>query len=453
MMRTKSKSHEIDMCNGPILGKMLLFAIPLMFSSILQLLFNAADVIVVGRFAGDNALAAVGSTTSLIHMFVNFFMGLSVGANVLVARFRGARQDRELKETVHTTITLSLISGVILAIIGFFASPIILQWMESPPEVLPLATVYLRVYFLGMPALLLYNFGAAILRAVGDTRRPLIYLSIAGVLNVSLNLVFVIVFCWSVFGVALATTISQVISAALVLWCLTKEQGPVHVEFKHLRVQKDKFIKIIQIGLPAGLQSVLFSFSNVLIQSSINSFGATVVAGNAAAANLEGFAYVAMNAFHQSNLSFTSQNYGAGKYKRINRIFWIGQACVIVVGAVTGGASYLFGPQLLTLYSTAENVIAAGMVRLGYIALPYALCGIMDVMVGSLRGLGYTVFPMIVSLLGSCGLRILWLETVFTIDKFHQIETVYIIYPITWVVTALAHFITYLVVRRKFSHK
>lgn len=452
-MSKQRKTHEIDMCNGPILSKMLLFAIPLMFSSILQLLFNAADIIVVGRFAGDHALAAVGSTSSLINMFVNFFMGLSVGANVLVARFRGAKKGRELKETIHTTITLSLISGIILAIVGFIVAPQILHWMDSPQEVLPLSTIYLRVYFLGMPALMLYNFGAAILRAVGDTKRPLIYLSMAGVLNVSFNLVFVIVFHWSVFGVALATTISQVFSAFLVLRCLMKEEGDIHVELKQLGICKDKLKKIIQIGLPAGLQSVLFSFSNVLIQSSVNSFGATVVAGNAAAANIEGFTYAAMNAFHQSNLSFTSQNFGAGKYKRIDRIFITGLACVSVVGIVLGGFTYLFGPHLLSIYTSADNVIAAGMVRFGFIALPYALFGIMDVMVGSLRGLGYTLAPMIVSLIGTCGLRIIWLETVFRIERFHKIETVYIIYSITWVITAVAHLITYLIVGRKMKKK
>ena len=453
MAGAKRKSHEMDMCTGPILSKMLVFAIPLMLSSILQLLFNAADVIVVGRFAGDNALAAVGSTSSLVNLFVNFFMGLSIGANVLVARFYGAKQERALKETVHTAITISLISGVVLAIVGVFASPIILTWMDAPAEVLPLAATYLRVYFLGMPALMLYNFGAAILRAIGDTKRPLIYLSVAGVINVTLNLVFVIVFKWSVFGVALATTLSQIVSALLVLRCLVKEESSIHVDIKSLGINKDKIKKILQIGLPAGLQSVLFSFSNVLIQSSVNSFGATVVAGNSAAANIEGFAYVAMNAFYQSNLSFTSQNFGAGKYKRIDHILLVGQGCVIVVGLLAGGACYLFGPQLLTLYTTSEKVILAGMVRLSFIGLPYALCGIMDVMVGSLRGLGYTVFPMIVSLIGSCGLRIIWLQTIFRMDQFHQIEIVYIIYPITWIVTGLAHFITYMVVRRKFIKK
>lgn len=453
MTKAKSKSYEIDMCHGPILGKMLLFALPLMCSSVLQLLFNAADVIVVGRFAGDHALAAVGSTGSLVNLFVNFFMGLSIGANVLVARFYGGKQERALKETVHTAVLLSIISGIILAIFGVIFSPMILQWMQAPPEVLPLATVYLRVYFLGMPASMLYNFSAAILRAVGDTKRPLAYLSIAGVVNVALNLIFVIVFKWSVFGVALATTISQVISALLVLRCLMHEEGGIRVNLQELKLNKDKLRKIFQIGIPSGIQSVVFSLSNVLIQSAINSFGATVVAGNSAASNIEGFVYVAMNAFYQSNLSFTSQNLGAGKKERLNRILFAAQGCVVVTGILLGGLSYICGPILLTLYTTSKAVVAAGMVRLGFIGLPYVLCGIMDVTVGSLRGMGYSVFPMLVSIVGSCLLRIVWLQTVFKIDAYHKIETVYIIYIITWIITGTAHLITYFVLKRKLIRK
>lgn len=453
MTKAKSKSYEIDMCNGPVLGKMLLFALPLMCSSVLQLLFNAADVIVVGRFAGDHALAAVGSTGSLVNLFVNFFMGLSIGANVLVARFYGGKQERALKETVHTAVLLSIISGIILAIFGVIFSPMILQWMQAPPEVLPLATVYLRVYFLGMPASMLYNFSAAILRAIGDTKRPLVYLSVAGVVNVVLNLFFVIVCHWSVFGVALATTVSQIVSAILVLRCLMNEEGGIRVNLRELKLNKDKIRKIFQIGIPSGIQSVVFSLSNVLIQSAINSFGATVVAGNSAAANIEGFVYVAMNAFYQSNLSFTSQNLGAGKKERLNRILFVSQGCVIVTGILLGGLSYLCGPVLLTLYTTSKAVVAAGMVRLGFIGLPYVLCGIMDVTVGSLRGMGYSVFPMLVSIVGSCLLRIVWLQTVFKIDAYHKIETVYIIYIITWIVTGTAHLITYFVLKRKLIRK
>ena len=453
MTKEKSTSYQMDMCNGPILKKMLIFAIPLICSSVLQLLFNAVDVIVVGKYVGDNALAAVGSNSSLINLFVNFFMGLSIGVNVLVSRYYGAKQDKHLSETVHTAMAVSLASGVVLTILGVAVSPMLLKLMGSPKEVLPLATVYLRVYFLGMPALMLYNFGAAILRSIGDTRRPLLFLIIAGVTNVVLNLFFVIVFHWSVFGVGLATVISQVISATLVVLCLTRETGAIRVEFRKIRIYKDKIMKILQIGLPAGIQSILFSLSNVLIQSAVNSFGATVVAGNSAAANIEGFVYVAMNAFYQANISFTSQNMGAGKYKRLNRILLTAEGCVIAVGLIAGGACYLFGPTLLTLYTDSPNVIAAGMIRFSYVGAVYVLCGIMDVLVGSLRGMGYAIFPMIVSLIGSCGLRIVWLQTIFQMEQFHSIETVYIVYPITWAITAIAHMISYIFVRKRIMKK
>lgn len=453
MRKEKSTSYQMDMCNGPILKKMLIFAIPLICSSILQLLFNAVDIIVVGQYVGDNAMAAVGSNSSLINLFVNFFVGLSIGVNVLVSNFYGAKQDKHLSETVHTAMAISIVSGVVLAVLGVAISPILLKWMGSPEEVLPLATVYLRVYFCGMPALMLYNFGAAILRAIGDTRRPLVFLIIAGVTNVVLNLFFVIVFHWSVFGVGLATVISQVISAILVVLCLTRETGALRVEFRKIRIYKDKIMKILQIGLPAGIQSILFSLSNVLIQSAVNSFGATVVAGNSAAANIEGFVYVAMNAFYQANISFTGQNMGAGKHKRLNRILLTAEGCVIVVGLLAGGACYLFGPTLLTLYTGSPDVIVAGMIRFSYIGAIYVLCGVMEVLVGSLRGMGYAVVPMLVSLIGTCGLRVVWLQTIFKMEQFHNIETVYIIYPISWVITIVAHFVSYVVVRKRVMKK
>lgn len=453
MSKDKAKNYQMDMCNGPILKKMLIFAIPLICSSVLQLLFNAADVIVVGKYAGDNALAAVGSNSSLIHLFVNFFMGLSIGANVLVSRYYGAKQEKELSETVHTAIAISLASGVILAIIGVIVSPTILRWMQTPEEVLSLAVVYLRVYFVGMPALMLYNFGAAILRAIGDTKRPLYFLAVAGVVNVTLNLFFVIVLHWSVFGVAFATVISQVISAWFILRCLMKEKSGIRVEIRKLHIYKDKILGMLRIGVPAGLQSVLFSVSNVLIQSSINSFGATVVAGNSAAANIEGFVYVAMNAFYQANISFTSQNMGARKYHRLNRILFTAQGCVILTGLLAGISCYVAGPMLLSMYTNSAEVVSTGMVRMAYVCLPYFIAGIMEVMVGSLRGMGYAVFPMIVALVGSCLLRIVWVQSIFQIDRFHYIETVYAIYPISWVVTTIAHIITYIVVKRKLNKK
>ncbi len=451
--KEKTKKFEMDMCEGPVLKKMLIFALPLMVSSILQLLFNAADIIVVGRFAGDNSLAAVGSTTSLVNLLVNMFIGMSVGVNVLVARFYGAKREKDLSTTVHTAMAISVAGGVILTAIGMIGAPVLLELMQTPAEVINLAVVYLRTYFVGMIAMLIYNFGAAILRAIGDTQRPLFYLITAGVVNVSFNMVFVIVFHWGVFGVGLATTISQMISAGLIVCCLIKEQGIIHLDLKRIRIDGDKFKQILKIGLPAGLQGTLFSISNVMVQSSVNMFGATVVAGNSAAANIEGFIFSSTNAFTQAAISFTSQNYGAKKYDRINRIMFAAQGCSLTVGLTLGISAVLAGPLLLSFYTTSSAVVAAGMVRLKMLGVSYAVCGIMDTMVGSLRGLGYSVIPMIFSLLGSCATRLIWLATVFQIEKFHTIETVYIIYPISWLITAITHITTYIVVRKRIEKR
>lgn len=447
------KKYQIDMCSGSILKKMLLFAVPLMCSSILQLLFNAADIIVVGRYAGDNSLAAVGSNTSLINLLTNLFIGLSIGANVLVARFFGAKQERELKDTVHTAMTISIISGIILTIVGVVGARQILIWMKSPEEVLELATLYLRIYFMGMTATMVYNFGSAILRAVGDTKRPLYFLLFAGVINVVLNLIFVIVLKMDVAGVALATVISQCISASLVLICLMKEQSGIRLELKNLRVNSKILLKILQIGLPAGFQGVIFAIANVTIQSSINSFGAIEVAGNSAASNVEGFVYMAMNAFYQSAISFASQNVGAGKYERINKILITAQICVLAVGLLMGNGAVFFAEELLGFYSKNPEVIAAGTERLRYICSLYALCGMMDVMVGMLRGLGYSVMPMIVSLLGACALRLIWLATLFQMEQFHTVQMIYITYPVSWTITLLTHIICFIIVRRKLGRQ
>ena len=453
MAGREKKKYEIDMCNGPILKKMLIFALPLMLSSILQLLFNAADIVVVGRFAGDESLAAVGSTSSLINLLTNLFIGLSIGSNVLVARYFGAKKEEELRETVHTAMMLSLIGGALLTGIGIVGAPVILEWMQSPPEVIKLSVIYLRVYFSGITATLVYNFGSSILRAVGDTKRPLYFLSIAGVVNVVLNLIFVIVFHWGVFGVGIATVISQVISAALVVRCLLREQGGIRLELKRLGINKGKLLQIMRIGLPAGFQGMLFSLSNVVIQSSVNSFGATIVAGNSAAQNLEGFVYVGMNAFYQAAISFMGQNVGAGKYRRVNRILFAAQICVITIGFALSMLVRMFATPLLGLYTDSPAVVEAGTVRLNVICATYFLCGMMDVMVGSLRGLGYSIAPMIVSLLGACAFRLLWIATVFQIDRFHTIKTVYTSYPISWTVTFLAHLVTFIIVRNKLTKR
>ncbi len=452
-MMKLSKKYEIDMCNGPILSKMLLFAIPLMFSSMLQLLFNAADIIVVGQFAGGNSLAAVGSTSALINLLTNLFIGLSVGANVLAARYFGAKQEDNLSKTVHTAITISIIGGCILTVIGFVGAPAILRLMSTPTNVLDLAILYLRVYFIGMPAMMVYNFGAALLRAQGDTRRPLVFLTIAGVINVILNLIFVILLQMDVAGVALATVISQCISAILVVMTLIKGSDGMKLELSKLNIHKDMFIKILQIGLPAGFQGTLFSLSNVVIQSSINTFGEITVEGSAAASNIEGFVYMAMNAFHQAAVSFTSQNVGAGRYERVNKILLTALGAVTVVGLVLGNMAYIFAEPLLGLYTKNPAAIEQGVIRLSIICTTYALCGVMDVMVGSLRGLGYSIAPMIVSLLGACAFRIVLLSTIFNIDMFHKIETVYLSYPVSWILTFGAHIVTYFVVRKSMNKR
>ena len=447
----QSKKYEIDMIHGPLLGKILLFTLPLMASSILQLLFNAADIIVVGRYAGSDALAAVGSTGALINLLTNMFIGFSVGANVLVARYYGAGKPDEVSETVHTSVMLSIIGGILLAAIGIiFASPL-LELMGTPENVLPLAALYVRIYFAGMPVTLLYNYGSAILRAIGDTKRPLYYLAVAGVLNIILNLIFVIVFEMSVAGVALATILSQTLSAILVIRCLMHTEGGCHLDLHQLKIHSHKLWKILQLGLPAGLQGSIFSLSNVLIQSSVNSFGAIAMAGNSAAANIEGFTYVAMNSFYQAAITFVSQNMGAMEFKRIRKIAWQCLACVTVTGALLGNLSFFFGHQLLGIYSDEAEVIRYGIYRLEVIGTTYFLCGIMDVCVGCLRGIGYSFLPMVVSLLGACGFRILWIFTVF--KGHHDLHTLYISYPISWAITASVHMICFLILYRRMVKK
>lgn len=444
MLEKRKKDYTIDMCNGPILKKMLIFTVPLMCSSVLQLLFNAADIVVVGHFAGDNSLAAVGSNSALIGLLTNLFLGLSIGSNVLAAKYFGAKDEKKLSKVVHTSILLSILSGVILTIIGVAGARRILIWMQTPDEVLELATTYLRIYFVGMVGMMLYNFGSAVLRAVGDTKRPLYFLFGSGIVNVLLNLFLVVVIKLDVEGVAIATVISQSISAFLIIRCLRQEEGGIHLNVHKLHMDREIFIEILKIGLPAGFQGILFSLSNVIIQSSINTFGATVMAGNSAAANVEQFVYFAMNAFYQSTISFTSQNYGAKNYHRITKILWTSQLCVTVVGVVFGNLVVIFGHTLLELYTSSEEVMKAGMIRFGVVARTYALCGIMDVMVGALRGIGYSIMPMIVSLMGACVFRLVWLATIFKVERFHSAMTVYDSYPISWVLTVAVHIICFI---------
>lgn len=443
-----SKTYAIDMCEGSILPKMLRFAIPLMCSSILQLLFNAADVIVVGKFCGDNSMAAVGSTTPIINLMTNLFMGLSIGANVLVAKYYGAREEKKVHEAVHTAVALSILSGLVLTVIGILFTKQILIWMNTPEDVFPLASKYLKIYFLGIVSVMLYNFCNSILRAVGDTKRPLYYLLFAGVINVLLNLFFVIVCELDVAGVALATIISQCVSAFLIVRCLCREQAMYQLFLGKIKFYGHALKRILHIGIPSGIYGTVFSLSNVVIQSSVNSFGATIMAGNAAAMNIEGFVYMAMNAFHQTAISFVSQNYGAGKLKRIWKISLLSQGCVIVTGLVLGQLTVLLGSQLLGIYSSEKLVIEAGIVRLKYICGPYFLCGMMDVMVGILRGLGRSVIPTIVSMIGACGLRLVWIFTIFAEEKYHTTRMLYLSYPLSWGITTLVHVICFLIVWR-----
>lgn len=442
-----SSKYTMDMCNGPLLKKIILFAIPLMLSGVLQLLFNAADVIVVGRFTGNEALAAVGSTSSLINLLINLFVGVSVGANVLLGKHIGARDEENASKTVHTAVTFALVVGIAMIFVGFFLSRPLLELMGTPEDVINLSVLYMRIYFVGMPAFMFYNFGAALLRAVGDTKRPLYFLTLAGIINVIFNLIFVIVFHMGVAGVALATIISEGISAFLVFLCLKGADGVLHLDHRSLSFHKDVAIQMMKIGLPAGLQGCIFSVSNVLIQSSVNSFGSIAMAGNTASANLEGFVYNAMNSLYQTSLSFTSQNMGAKKYKRVDKILIECLVIVMIVGIVMGGGAYLIGTSLLSIYSSDPQVISYGLLRMSLICVPYFLCGMMDVFVGSLRGMGYSVMPMLVSLIGACLFRIVWIFTIFATNR--SLFVLYFSYPVSWALTATAHLICYMIVRKK----
>ena len=442
------KSHSIDMCNGSLADKILLFALPLMASSLLQLLFNAADIVVVGRFAGKEALAAVGSNTSLINLMINLFVGLSVGTNVVVARDLGAGRHDRVGESVHTAMTLALASGVVMALLGVALARQLLEWTSSPTDVIDLASVYLRIYFLGLPANFVYNFGAAILRAQGDTQRPLYFLTFAGVVNVGLNLLFVIPLQMSVAGVALATIIAQYISAALVLRCMIWEQGSLHLDLRKLGLSRRVVGQIIRVGLPAGFQGVVFSLSNVVIQSSINSFNSTaIVAGSSTSSNIEGFVYTGMNAIYQTCLTFTSQNYGAGKCRRVDRTLLLCLGYVTAIGLALGNLAVFLGPQLASIYAPGEpEVVAQAVLRLQYVCSLYFLCGIMDTMVGVLRGLGYSVVPMVVSMVGACVTRLVWVATIFQV--YRSPEVLYLSYPVSWTITLTVHILFFLFIRR-----
>ena len=435
------------MVNGTIMPKLITFAIPLMLSGILQLLFNAVDIIVVGRFSGSQSLAAVGSTSSLINMLTNLFIGISLGANVLAARFYAAGKHKEMSETVHTSILTAFISGVLMIFVGIFFSRPALELMDTPSDVIKLATLYMRIYFVGMPFFMLYNYGAAILRAVGDTKRPLIFLVVSGVTNACLNLLLIIVFKMDVAGVAIATVISQMISCVLVLICLYKTDAVYQLRFKKLRIKWEYLGQIFRIGIPAGIQSTLISFSNVLLQSSVNSFGSIAMAGYTAANNVLSFLYMGANSITQACMSFTSQNYGARKPKRMDKVLIDGLILQVVICLTLGVLAYVFGNQVSNIYTDDPNVIKCSVEILALTTVPYFLCGFMDTFPGVLRGMGRSTVPMILCLLGTVGVRILWIYCFFPHNR--TLGYLFVSYPVSWIATIVMQLIYYIFIRKE----
>ena len=443
----KGSKYEIDMCNGSIMDKLISFSLPLMISSILQLMFNAVDIIVVGRFSGSQALAAVGSTTALINIFTNLFIGISLGANVLAARYYAAKCEKEMSEAVHTAIALALVSGIVMAFVGVGASRFALELMATPADVIGQSALYMRIYFMGMPFFMLYNYGAAILRAVGDTKRPLIFLIAAGIANVALDLLLVIVIPLGVAGVAVGTVTSQFISCILILRCLYRTEGSYQLRFSKLRIRRAYLKRIFQVGIPAGIQSTVINFSNALLQSSVNSFGSTAMAGYTAANNILGFLYVSVNAVTQACMSFTSQNYSVGKTKRMDRVL---ADCMILsagAAAVLGVGAYVFGSQILRIYTSDAEVIKCGLEILSITTVPYFLCGIMDLIPGALRGMGHSAVPMVLSVIGTVGTRVLWIYVLF--PQHRSLHFLFISYPGSWIATILMQGVCFYFVRRQ----
>lgn len=443
----RSRTHELDMLNGPLFGPILVFALPIMAMNLLQLLFNAADMIVVGRFSGSEALAAVGATGSLINLIVNLFMGLSVGTSVVVAQDYGARRVEDIRNTVHTSITISLVGGLIVTIVGILLCEPLLHWMGTPDDIIHLSTRYMKIYFVGMPASMVYNFGAAILRAVGDSKRPMHFLTISGIVNVLFNLFFVIVLDMSVGGVAWATVISQYLAMVLIIRCLAKNEGALRLSLKRLGVDRDKLKEIVRIGLPAGVQGLLFSISNVLIQSAVNSFGSLMVAASAASGNVESLISTAMNSYYNAAITFTGQNMGARKYDRIDNIAKVVTVLIFATWIVVGGGILIFGPHLLGLYTKNPEVVELGMLRMKVMMSVYFLGGIMNVFPGLTRAMGYSILPMLSTLFGACIMRIVWLATVF--QWYPTIMGLFLCYPVTWGIAGLGQVLSFLYARKQ----
>ena len=443
----KKNKYEIDMCNGSIMDKLISFSLPLMLTSILQLMFNAVDIIVVGHYTGSEALAAVGSTTALINIFTNLFIGVSLGANVLAARYFAAGQDKEMSEAVHTAIALALVSGVIMAFVGVGATRLALEVMDTPANVIDQSVLYMRIYFMGMPFFMLYNYGAAILRAVGDTKRPLMFLAVSGMANVVLDLALVIVVPLGVAGVAIGTVASQMISCILVIRCLCKTESSYQLRFSRLAIKSVYLKRIFQVGIPAGIQSTVINFSNAMLQSSVNSFGSTAMAGYTAANNVMGFLYAAVNAVTQSCMSFTSQNYSVRKPKRMDRVLVDCMILSVGVSVVFGVGAYVFGSQILKIYTTDAEVIQCGLEILSITTVPYFLCGIMDLIPGALRGMGHSAVPMILSVIGTVGTRIIWIYLIF--PQHRSLYFLFISYPGSWIATILLQAVCFWFVRKQ----
>lgn len=444
---SKKNKYEIDMCNGSIMDKLISFSLPLMLSGILQLMFNAVDIVVVGKFSGSLALAAVGSTTALINVFTNLFIGISLGANVLSARFYASGRTKEMSETVHTSIALALISGILMALVGLGFARSALELMGTPADVIGQSALYMRIYFMGMPFFMLYNYGAAILRSVGDTKRPLLFLIISGVINAVLNMILVICFHLDVAGVAIATVTAQMISCVLVLRCLYRSEGSYQLRFSRLTLKWVYLKQIFQVGIPAGLQSTVINFSNALLQSSVNSFGSVAMAGYTAANNIFGFLYAAANSVTQACMSFTSQNYGVGKLKRMDKVLIHCMILTVGVSLTLGCGAYIFGPELLKIYTDEAEVIRCGMEILSFTTVPYFFCGIMDLFPGALRGMGHSAVPMILSVIGTVGMRVIWIFIIFPAHR--SLEVLFISYPASWIATIILQVGCFLIVRKK----
>ncbi|MBQ8497836.1 MAG: MATE family efflux transporter [Clostridia bacterium] len=456
-IRKRRTTYEIDMLNGPLLSKIIRFSVVLTMTNVLQLLYSAADLIVIGRFSGsETAVAAVGATNALVSLIVNFFIGLSVGVSVLVARGYGTGNRKSVEQVVHTSMTVALICGLIVMTVGLCFSKTFLVWMGTSEAILDQSTLYLMIYFIGAPFNTIYNFGASILRSTGDTKRPFYFLSLAGLVNVVLNLIFVCIFHMDVAGVAIATVVSQMLSAVLILICLMKQDGMCRFEIRKMRIHGEVLGEILRIGLPASIQNTLFSISAVMVQSSVNFFDVTYAApgtapytsGSSAANNIEGFVYTSLNSFQHAAMSFTGQNYAAGKYNRTRKILHCCIFSSLIVALVLGGAAILFGKQLLSIYVPGDaEAIAYGYQRLVVLCSTYALCGFMEVLVGQLRGLGRSMVPMLISVIGICGLRVFWISVVFAMT--HDWIILFLSYPVSWIITIAAQFISYYLIQRK----